>query len=474
MSRGLFVLALLAILAFGAEKRLEWRGDLVDIGIGGDGLHYWHLAVNIERNKMISLDGKTPTWARLPGYPALLALTTEPARSDTGAKNPISVRDRVWAWRDRMTRVNLAIDLACGLFASLLALALGGGPFALGAALWWSMQPWSTVIAIHPLADGLATAVTAAALAALASAARRRSMGWFFLAGALCGVGQWVRADTLLLLPALGFAGLFAVGRPWERVGFAGVALLGWALVFAPWPARNRELFGEAHPWGGTSLDAAGKPIDRTSAFAWMRTWCEGREEETIRVAWPFPGQGVWTAMVPPHAWDSEDERVRVSSLLVEYNRNGNKLTPELTAKLDAITAERLKAHRFKVWVRLPVRRVLNRLFAPRDGFGMGTLPPLGLGPERERWIRADTVITLAGLLALLLVALDRNRRGIGLALFGWILLRAFVVTWLNPAPEPRYFLEFLPVFAAGAAVLPWRILEMVRNRSRAADARAG
>ena len=221
-------------------------------------------------------------------------------------------------------------------------------------------------------------------------------------------------------------------------------------------------------------LDAAGKPIDRTSAFAWMRTWCEGREEETIRVAWPFPGQGVWTAMVPPHAWDSEDERVRVSSLLVEYNRNGNKLTPELTAKLDAITAERLKAHRFKVWVRLPVRRVLNRLFAPRDGFGMGTLPPLGLGPERERWIRADTVITLAGLLALLLVALDRNRRGIGLALFGWILLRAFVVTWLNPAPEPRYFLEFLPVFAAGAAVLPWRILEMVRNRSRAADARAG
>src|SRR5262249_29867172 len=77
----LYVLALYAIVQAGWQRRALWRGQLVDKGIGGDGIQYWEMAVHLEREHMASLDGKKPTWLRLPGYPMLLRLTTHPAAS---------------------------------------------------------------------------------------------------------------------------------------------------------------------------------------------------------------------------------------------------------------------------------------------------------------------------------------------------------------------------------------------------------
>lgn len=451
------VLAILACLVAGGLLRADWQRRLFYPGIAGDGLHYWHLAVHIDRDHTISQDGKTPSWTRLPGYPIFLALTTQPGISDTGPQTPIAIRDRVYAWLARLKRVNLAVDLLGGLLAMALALALGAGRFSLLALAWWAVQPWTSVVAVYPLSDSFATTLTAATLAVLARAMGTRRARDFILAGVLGGLGQWVRSDAMLLLPAIGGGALLVGATLRDRLRLAAVALAAYALVFVPWPARNLALFGRPYLLGGNiGIDKDGRPLDRTSAFTWMRSWCSGREEESVRVAWRFPSQPVSIDDVPPQAYDSPAERAELASILAGYNRKGAVLDAELSARLDALSAARRAAHPFRHWVRLPVERIVRRLFPPRDGFGLGALPAAPW--MRPVWVGADSIVVLAGLAGLVLLARRRSWRPFAIVLGGWLALRAVAVTVVMPAPEPRYFLEILPLLGAGAAVFAAQI----------------
>ena len=107
---GLF-LAMFALLNVGAKRRAAWREEYWEKGFGGDGVNYYQLAIHLQREHKVSLDGKQLEWTRLPGYPLLLALTTDPASSDVGSKHPDAIRDRVQAWMKRMKRVNTLCDL---------------------------------------------------------------------------------------------------------------------------------------------------------------------------------------------------------------------------------------------------------------------------------------------------------------------------------------------------------------------------
>jgi len=442
-----YALALAAIVHFGWGRRALWRTQLVDLGIGGDGLQYWSMAIHLEREHRVSLDGVTPTWVRLPGYPALLRLTTRPAASDTGATDPHAIQTRVDAWLRRAVRVNLVVDLGCGLAAFLLALALGAGPLSLLAPLSWAIQPWSTVVAVHPLSDPLATLLTTLCLAALAQAVRARSTALLALGGLAAGLCQYVRPDAILLAPALVAAGLLVHrGRPRALWG-----LVVWALVFAPWPLRNMVLFHAPHPLGAAGLDARGQQIDRSAAFAWMRTWCVGGETETVNVAWKLPGTALRFEDLPASAYDSAEEIAYLRRFFTDYAARGSHLDSDLSRRLQGLAASRRARHPLAYWVRLPLLRIALRLSAPREGYGLGTLPTLKRWPSQ--WIRFDRAVVAVGLEVLALLLVGRASRPVAAVLALWLACRCVLIGWL-PAPEPRYFLEALPLLAALATGL--------------------
>lgn len=458
-----YAVVLYAVLSRGWDQRAVWRTQLVDKGIGGDGIQYWQMAVHLEREGMVSLDGIEPTWLRLPGYPLLLRYTTRPAESDEGPKGPKDIQLRIDSWLVRAVRVNLAVDLACGAAAALLGLALGGGPAALLAAGVWAWQPSTSVVAIHTLSDPLATLLTTLCLCALVMAVRKGpsrrdgSTAWLVAGGVLAGLAQYVRADSILLLPALALAGWLALTRRpaerllpslWRRLRRALLATLVWAAVFAPWPLRNQRLFGEMHPLGSAGLDAKGKPIDRSAAYEWMRTWCVGRELETVNVAWRLPSQSVRLLDIPHVAYANADELSDLKYFLLEYNMTGYKIDLKLDGKLREMAQRRRERDPWSFYVELPLERMRLRLLPPRDGYGMGTLPIIA--DQRERIEELDARAVRVGLLGLLLLLLRPSRRALGLVVALWLLLRLLLIGWI-PAPEPRYLLEALPLLAAAA-----------------------
>lgn len=440
-----------AIVDRGWQRRVSWSSQLVDKGIGGDGIQYWAMAVHLEREHMVSLDGKEPTWLRLPGYPLLLRYTTRPAESDTGATDPKSIQRRVDAWMQRARRVDRVVDLGCGLAAWLLALALGGGPLSLLAAAAWAYQPWSAVVSLHTLSDPLATLLGTLCLAALAHGVRRRIPGWLLVAGLLAGLCQYVRADAILLVPVLLVGGLAIAGPRRPALALSGV--LVWALVFAPWPARNYLRFRAFHPLGAPGVDDKGKPVDRAAAFAWMRTWCVGRETETVEVAWRLPGKTIQFDHLPHQAYDNADELLAARDFLRDYNARGGRLDRELTRRLSAMAQKRRLRNPWAHWVTLPLERLRLRLLPPRDGYGLGTLPTLQ--QDRARWLRRDQAMVGLSLLGLWLLVLRRSTRGAAVAVLAALAGRAALLGWYIPAPEPRYFLQVLPLLIACAATLP-------------------
>ena len=451
-----YVAALWWILNKGWDRRAVWRTELVDKGIGGDGIQYWQMAVGMERDHMISIDGKSPTWMRLPGYPALLRYTTRPAESDEGSKEPDAIKRRIDAWLKRAVRVNLVVDLGSGVAAALLAFALGGGPLALVAAAVWAWQPWSSVVAIHTLSDPLAALLTTLCLAALVMAARsgpRSSLAWLVLGALLAAAAQYVRPDSIVALPALAIAGWLSARGGWRAHLLRVFIALGvWAAAFAWWPCRNLGLFGELHPLGSSGVDGKGRLVDRGASNEWMRTWATGQENETLHVAWKLPSQGVRWVDVPHTAYANSEELNTMRHFLLDYERAGARLDDELMRRLRAMAAVRRARDPWSFYVRLPLERIKLRLLPPRDGYGLGSLP--FIREDRERLERLDTRMVIGGLVGLALLCLRPSRRAAATVAGLYLLARLVLIGWI-PAPEPRYMLEALPLLLAAAVTLP-------------------
>src|SRR5439155_486741 len=135
--------------------------------------------------------------------------------------------------------------LVTGLLVFFIARKLSG-PVAGALALLITMTMPFTVIAVGAaLTECVATALATAAVAALVLG-RGRPRVWFPVAGALVGLSVLARSDGLLL--AFAFAPALALVRGWrERAIVAGLALAGFTVAFAPWPARNLARFGPAY-----------------------------------------------------------------------------------------------------------------------------------------------------------------------------------------------------------------------------------
>jgi hypothetical protein len=294
----------------------------------------------------------------------------------------------------------------------------------------------------------------------VANEPRRRaflSSPWL-LAGLIVGFGTLVRPETPLLLFAAGLILLAKWWRPtdWGKLTRAGLLMgVGLVLPLVPWAARNWHTLHDVQFLAPRYSELPGEytPLGFT---AWTNTWM-WRFRDVYLSQWKVNDEEIEISQLPPYAFDSEDERERVSDLIDEYNE-ALTVDPNLDQGFREIARERTDRHPLRTYLKIPALRSLTLWFTPR----VELLPSSGrLWPVREEWQddRPDFLVTLGltvvngiyVLLAVIGIWVARRRPGVALLILFCVVRTLFFAKFVE-TPEPRYVLECFPaVIALGA-----------------------
>jgi|CZKC01.1.fsa_nt_gi hypothetical protein len=424
----------------------------------------------------------TPSDIRVPGYPVFTALFHLLGRRQT----PLLL-------------AQIALDLCtcvlAGMLAGILAPASQSGQTHRRvqlAAIWLTaLCPFLADYAAVNLTEVLATSLTAIALVALVAAALgNETLSWrlllhgsdeftstlrntssflrssWFLGGLAVGCGTMVRPETPLILVALGSVLLWRWRRraDWPKLVRAGaLAAVGFVIPLIPWTARNAISLHEFQPLAPRYAQSPGESVP-AGFYAWTNTWLV-RYRDVDPVIWTIGDQPVTMAIFPSIAFDTGDERERVSALIDQYNKTCCGFTPEWNAQFQALARERTARRPLRTYLTVPFQRALTMWFTPRVemmGYS-GDLWPLRRNFEDDR---EDFLVTvLLGAIGIIYVALAfagtsriflkhllTGSQIWGLAiLIVFCAVRTAFLTRIE-APEPRYVLECFPiVYALGA-----------------------
>jgi hypothetical protein len=432
----------------------------------GDAPFYIELAWNWLKNGVYGFPvyGQlTPVDMRVPGYPAFLAAVFAFAGQSTRAAMAAQIF------------VDLATCFVIALIAARLAPAASRRRVAL-AGLWLAaLCPFTANYTAVVLTETLVIFFTALAILVLlqtvlgtsskfetATEPRRAgvlSNPWL-LAGLVVGFGTLVRPETPLLLFA---AGLILLAKWWRPVDSgklvrAGVLMgVGLLLPLVPWAARNWHTLHDVQFLAPRYSELPGEytPLGFT---AWTNTWM-WRFRDVYLSQWKVNDEEIDILQLPPYAFDSEDERERVSDLIDEYNE-ALTVDPSLDQGFREIARERTERHPLRTYLKIPALRSLTLWFTPR----VELLPSSGhLWPIRVEWQddRPDFLVTLGltvvngiyMLLALAGVWIARRQPGVTLLIVFCVVRTLFFARFVE-TPEPRYVLECFPaVIALGAQV---------------------
>ena len=436
----------------------------------GDAPFYIELAWNWLKNGVYGFPvyGQlTPVDMRVPGYPAFLA--------------------SVFAFAGQSTRAAMVaqifVDLATCFVIALIAARLAPGPsrrkVAL-AGLWLAaLCPFTANYTAVVLTETLVIFFTALAILVLLqtfpgsstkieTATEPRWAGvlsnpWL-LAGLVVGFGTLVRPETPLLLFAAGLILLAKWWRPldWGKLARAGILMgVGLLLPLAPWAARNWHTLHDVQFLAPRYSELPGEytPLGFT---AWTNTWM-WRFRDVYLSQWKVNDEEIDISQLPPYAFDSEDERERVSDLIDEYNE-ALTVDPSLDQGFREIARERTERHPVRTYLKIPALRSLTLWFTPR----VELLPSSGhLWPVRVEWQddRPDFLATLGLtvvngiyiLLAFMGAWVARRQPGVAL-LIVFCMVRTLFFARFVETPEPRYVLECFPaVIALGAQIFARR-----------------
>jgi 4-amino-4-deoxy-L-arabinose transferase-like glycosyltransferase len=398
---------------------------------------------------------------RVPGYPAFLVSVFAFAGQSPRAVMVAQVL------------VDLATCFVVALIAARLAPVDSRRKIAL-AALWLAaLCPFTANYAAVVLTEILVIFLTALAILILLqtnlgadrnteSALEPRgpifvSNTWF-LGGLVVGFGTLVRPETPLLLLAAGLVLLARWWRPtdWRKLAQAGILMgVGLVLPLMPWAARNWHTLHDVQFLAPRYSELPGEytPLGFT---AWTNTWM-WRFRDVYLSQWKVNDEEIEISQLPSYAFDSEDEREKVSDLVDEYNE-ALTIDPSLDQGFREIARQRTERHPLRTYLQIPVLRALTLWFTPR----VELLPSSGhLWPIREEWQddRPDFLVTLGltavnGIYVLLALAggwIARRRPGVALLILFCALRTLFFAKFVE-TPEPRYMLECFPAVIALAA----------------------
>jgi len=394
-----------------------------------------------------------PTLSRLPGYPAFLAAIF----AIFGMENFRAV-----------LLVQIVFDLCTCLLIADMARQMFGERAAKAAFLLAGLCPFLANYAATALTETLEIFFTALALdlalCGLGIGDGRRGSSWVWLGcGLAVGAGILLRPDGGILLMAIGAYLLFLLVRglrspssaalPSQVVIWVGVLVLFGALApLIPWTIRNLQTLHRFEPLAPRYANDSDEPL-MPGFNRWVKTWT-AEYVSVEEIYWNVPGEEIDLGRLPTRAFDSAEERRETADIFADYNRD-HDMTPELDARLGAITSARVHAAPLRYYVWLPLLRIADMWLRPRSEL-FPSDPRWWEFNDEGRWLAVSFAFGVINLLyvgaAISGFVRGRSVIGIGLLVLFVVVRSAFLGTLENP--EPRYTLECYPVVIVLASTL--------------------
>jgi 4-amino-4-deoxy-L-arabinose transferase-like glycosyltransferase len=434
-----FLVALIGAIAFRLFFVFHFPAITADSFVYGD------IAKNWLQHGIYGLTGRneiSPTYIRLPGYPAFLALVF----AIFGMEHYRAV-----------LLLQTLVDIGTCFVIADIARRLLSPHAAKVAFLLAAFCPFLANYSAAALSETWEIFFTALALdLALVGLDDSRLSPWLGC-GLATGAAILLRPDGGLLLLAIAlYLGWLCFRRVRTGQGYtyilqaAIVLLLAAVVPLVPWTVRNLRTFHQFQP-------LAPRYANEENSFVplgferWVRTWIADYAS-TEEIYWSVPGSSIDADQLPSRAFDNPEQRDRTEQLLDDYNRS-LRVTPDFDKRFGEIAAERIHHAPLRYYFWLPLLRITDMWLRPRT-----EILPCNTRwwefDEETKWLVLSVAIGILNLLyiaaALLGLVRDRTLPYLGLLLTFVIVRSAFLGTLENP--EPRYTLECYPVVILLAA----------------------
>lgn len=433
--------------------------------VNGDTFVYGEMAKNLLHSHVmgVRIDGQpVPSYVRLPGYPAFLAVIFAIVGDDH---------------YNAVMFTQVAIDLLTCFLVAAAALEIGGERAAKIAFLLAALCPFTSSFCAAPLTEVPAIFCVAGALWSAikmlkadgisffclswtprhaATATTRKILdvrldhrrNWSIACGLWNAAGILLRPDAPVLLASIC---LYTLVNLWRSKNFAEAArtsiLTGLIAIapLVPWTLRNWHQFHRFQPLAPRYANMPGEFVPM-GFNRWTKTWC-AELTSVYDIYWKIEDEDIHVEDLPNRAFDSPAQRDLTAELFAEYNAtDDHEISPALDARFAALAQERIDHSRLRYYVWLPTMRVADMWFRPRTE----TLP------IENRWWEFDkhegeTYFAVAWMLLNLfyvgtavVTLLCRLRIPFSGMLALFILLRSLMLATIEN-PEPRYTLECFP-----------------------------
>jgi 4-amino-4-deoxy-L-arabinose transferase-like glycosyltransferase len=414
-----------------------------------DSFVYGDIAKNWLQHGIYGLSGTdeiSPTYIRLPGYPAFLAFIF----SIFGMEHYRAVL---------VTQIFL--DIGTCFICADLARRLWGNRAARVAFVLAALCPFLANYSAAALTETLEIFFTALALDFAVSGAQRRNLRAMVGCGLSCAAAILLRPDGALLVICiflyLLWHGFVAIRNArgttfmWSIQAALLVCVIA-VLPLVPWALRNFHVLHRFQPLAPRYANEEDEfvPIGFNH---WTKSWIADYAS-VEEIYWAVPGSPIEIDKLPDRAFDNAQQGAQTEQVISAYNQLLH-VSPELDHQFEDIASARRHSHPLRYYVDLPTIRILDMWLRPRTEM----LPSDSRWWEfndEPKWSALAVSFGVVGLfyVACALLGFIRNRR---VAFGGLFLLfvgvrSLFLGTLENP--EPRYTLEMYPVvivFAAAA-----------------------
>ena len=412
---------------------------------------YGDIAKNWLQHGIYGLSGSsgiTPTYIRLPGYPAFLA-----------AVFAVFGMEHYRAAQVLQVFVDIG---TCFLTADIARRAIS--PRAAKAAFLLSgLCPFLANYAAAALTETWEIFFTVLALDLALLGLSQSGDGPWMGCGLATAAAILLRPDGGLLLVALEVFLLAEVVRRRIKPAPIGSQVLGIfkaGLIIAvvslaplvPWALRNLHTLGEFQPLAPRYANSAGAFVPM-GFERWVKTWMADYVS-TEEIYWAVSTGPIDVDNLPSRAFDSPEQQDQTEQLLTDYNQV-LKVTPQLDDRFAALAAERIHRAPLRYYVWLPLLRIADMWLRPRTEI----LPCNSRWwefDELPQWLALSITLAIVNLLyvgaGLLGVVRGRFAHGFGLLLTFVILRSLFLGSLENP--ETRYTLECYPALIVMCAGL--------------------
>ena len=439
-----FVMFVVAALGLRLFFILRFPGVVTDSFIYGD------IAKNWLQHGIYGLSGAdeiSPTYIRLPGYPAFLAF--------------IFAIFGVDHYRAVLV-VQMFVDIGTCFLCADIALRLLGPRSAKVAFVLATLCPFLANYSAAALTETLEVFFTALALDMALLAFQNQGLRYWAACGAACGVAMLLRPDGALLLIAVESyliwkllfqkqSGTSAILRRTLVRAALLVALIA-SLPLVPWALRNWQVFHHFQPLAPRYANEENEFVPMGFNH-WVKTWIADYTS-VEEIYWEVPGTAIDAGRLPSRAFDNPQQQTATAQLIDDYN-NLLHISTELDDKFEVIASERIHAHPARYYLWLPVLRIADMWLRPRTE----------MLPSDSRWWEFNDepkwsvlavslgAINLVYVLCAIMGGVGSRRTALlGLLLSFLVVRSAFLGTLENP--EPRYTLEMYPVVIVLAAAL--------------------